>query len=251
MSGHSKWSTIKRKKGAADAKRGKIFSKLAKEITVAARMGGGDPDMNPRLRTILMASKSENMSKENVARAIKKGTGEIEGAIYEENRYECYAAAGVGVIIDTLSDNKNRTVADVRHTITKAGGSMAENGAVSWNFEQKGTLSIDKDGLSEEAIFEKATEAGAEDVDMDGDLYSIFTDPGDLHNVIGALEGMGLEVKEAKLTMIPKTTVAVDGKDLASVMKLMDALEDCEDVQEVYSNVEISDEAMAAFMEEE
>lgn len=250
MSGHSKWSTIKRKKGALDAKRGKIFSKLAKEITVAARMGGGDPDMNPRLRTILMAAKSENMPKDNVTRAIKKGTGEIEGAVYEEQRYECYGAAGVGIIVDTLTDNKNRTVAEIRNIITKSGGSMAENGAVSWNFEQKGVISIDKKGLSEDDIFEKATEAGAEDVDMEGDMYTIVTDPTELHSVVSALEGMELEVKEPKLTMMPKTTVSVDGKAITSVMNLMEKLEDSDDVQDVYSNVEITDEAMAAMMSE-
>lgn len=248
MSGHSKWSTIKRKKGALDAKRGKIFSRLAKEISVAARMGGGDPTMNPRLRTVLMAAKAQNMPKDNVDRAIKKGTGEIEGVSYEEIRYECYGPAGVAIIVDVLTDNKNRSVADVRHLVNKSGGSMAENGAVTWNFEQKGIISVEKEGLDDESIFEKATEAGAEDVDMEGDLYEITTDPTELHTVSAALEGMGVEVKDARLTMLPKTTVEVDEKQVKSVLNLMESLEDNDDVQDVYSNVEITDEAMAAAM---
>jgi YebC/PmpR family DNA-binding regulatory protein len=248
MSGHSKWSTIKRKKGALDAKRGKIFSRLAKEIAVAARIGGGDATMNPRLRTVLLAAKAQNMPKDNVERAIKKGTGEIEGAAYEEIRYECYGPAGIAIIVDALTDNKNRTVADVRHLVNKAGGSMAENGAVTWNFEQKGIIAVDKEGLDDETIFEKATEAGAEDVDMEGDQYEITTDPTELHTVSAALEEMEIEVKEAKLTMLPKTTIEVDEKQVKSVLNLMEALEDNDDVQDVYSNVEITDDVMAAAM---
>jgi len=248
MSGHSKWSTIKRKKGALDAKRGKIFSRLAKEITVAAKLGGGDAEMNPRLRTVLLAAKAQNMPKDNIERAIKKGTGEIEGVSYEEQRYECYGAAGVALIVDTLTDNKNRTVAEIRHLVNKHGGSMAESGAVTWNFDQKGVISIEKDGLSEEDIFEKATEAGADDVDMDGDYYDVFTEPTELHNVVSALEAMEIEAKEAKLTMVPKTQIEVDAKALKSVLNLMEALEENDDVQDVYSNVEITDEAMAEVM---
>lgn len=251
MSGHSKWSTIKRKKGAADAKRGKIFSKLAKEIAVAAKLGGPDPDMNPRLRTVLLAARSQNMPKDNVSRAIKKGSGDDGGANYEEQRYECYGPAGVAIIVDALTDNKNRTVADVRHIINKAGGSMAESGAVTWNFESKGVISVSREGLSEEDIFEKATEAGAEDVDMSGeDTYEIQTDPTELHAVAQALEKMGIAAQEAKLTMLPKTQIAVDGKALRSVLNLMEALEDNDDVSEVYSNVEITDDAMAEIMAE-
>ena len=248
MSGHSKWSTIKRKKGALDAKRGKIFSRLAKEITVAAKLGGGDAEMNPRLRTVLLAAKGQNMPKDNIERAIKKGTGEIEGVSYEEQRYECYGVAGVALIVDTLTDNKNRTVAEVRHSVNKHGGSMGESGAVTWNFDQKGVISVEKEGLSDDDIFEKATEAGADDVDMDGELYDVFTDPGELHNVVSALEGMGIEAKEAKLTMVPKNQVAVDAKALKSVLNLMEALEELDDVQDVYCNVEITDDAMAEVM---
>ena len=250
MSGHSKWSTIKRKKGATDQKRGKIFSKLAKEVSVAARMGGGDPETNARLRTVLLKCRAENMPKDNVDRAIKKGTGEIEGVTYEEIRYECYGAGGVAIVIDVLTDNKNRIIAELRHTLSRHSGNMAETGAVTWNFEEKGVISVPKEGLSEEDIFEQAIEAGAEDVDTDGDVYEITTALPDLHAVATALEEMGVKVDEAKLTMLPKTTVAVEEKQLASVLKLMDALEDNEDVQDVYSNVEISDEAMAAAMED-
>ncbi len=250
MSGHSKWSTIKRKKGAVDAKRGKIFSKIGKEISVAARMGGGDPDMNARLRTVLLTARSENMPKDNIERAIKKGTGEIEGVRYEEIRYECYGAAGVALIIDVLSDNKNRIVAEIRHLVAKYNGSMAENGAVTWNFEQHGIITLEKAGLDEEEIFEKAIEAGAEDVDTEGGLYELITAPAELHAVASALEGMGLRPKEAKLTMQPKTTIEVDAKTVKSVLKLMEALEENDDVQNVYSNIELTDEAMAVAMAE-
>lgn len=248
MSGHSKWSTIKRKKGAADAKRGKIFSKLAKEITVAAKIGGGDPEGNPRLRTVMLAARAANMPSDNVDRAIKKGTGELPGVTYEETRYECYGPSGVALIVDVLTDNKRRIVAEVRHLVTKYGGSMAENGAVTWNFDQIGLIMVEKEGLSEEDIFEKAIEAGADDVDTEGDQYEIQTAPGELHAVASALEKMGVSPAEAKLTMLPKTTVEVDAKSINSVLKLMEALEDNDDVQDVYSNVEITDEAMAAAM---
>jgi len=248
MSGHSKWSTIKRKKGAIDAKRGKIFSKLAKEITVAARLGGGEADMNPRLRTVLLAAKAENMPKDNIVRAIKKGTGEIEGVTYESQRYEAYGPAGAGLIIDTLTDNRNRTIANVRHIVTKYGGSLAESNAVSWNFEQKGLIIVPKAGLDDDTIFEKATEAGADDVDMEGDDYEIMTGFADLHAVSQALEGMGITPKEAKLTMVPKTTVELDAKALKTMLTLMDMLDDDEDVQEVFNSVELTDEAMEAAM---
>ena len=248
MSGHSKWSTIKRKKGAADAKRGKIFSKLAKEIAVAAKMGGEDPDGNPRLRTVLLAARAANMPKDNVAKAIKKGAGTTDGVIYEEGRYEAYGPGGVAIVIEVLTDNKNRTVADVRHAVTKYGGSLAENGAVTWNFESKGYIAIAKGACSEDEIFDKAIEAGAEDVATDGDMYEIYTEPADLHAVAEALEGMGLTPQEAKLTMIPKTTMQIEGTQARTMLKLMDKLEDCEDVQNVYANFDLSEEAMAEAM---
>lgn len=250
MSGHSKWSTIKHKKGAADAKRGKIFSRLAKEITVAAKLGGGDPNGNPRLRTVLLEARAENMPKDNIERAVKKGTGELPGVTYDEIRYEGYAPGGVALIMDIMTDNKNRTVAEIRHLLSRHGGSMAENGAVTWNFEQKGTIAIAKTACSEDDIFEKAIEAGADDVDTSGDAYEILTGPTDLYAVVKALEGMGLVVDGAALTMLPKTTVKVEGaRPAAGVLKLMEALEDHDDVQNVYANFDISDEDMAAAME--
>jgi len=249
MSGHSKWSTIKRKKGAADAKRGAVFSRLAKEITVAARVGGGDPGGNPRLRSVLLAARAENMPKDNVDRAIKKGTGELPGVTYDEIRYEGYAPGGVAIIIDILTDNKNRTVAEIRHLLSRNGGSIAATGAVLWNFEQKGIISIAKDACSEDEIFEKAIEAGAEDVDTAGDIYEISTVPNELHVVLEALEGAGLKANNAELTMWPKTTVKVEGKSVGSLLRLMEAIEDHEDVQHVYANFDISEKDMAAAME--
>jgi len=249
MSGHSKWSTIKRKKGAADARRGKVFSRLAKEITVAAKMGGGDPEANPRLRTVLLAARAQNMPKDNISRAVKKGTGEIPGVTYEEVRYEGYAPGGVAFIVDLLTDNKNRTVAEIRHILTKHGGSMAENGAVVWNFEQKGTITVPRGGLTEDELFENVIEAGAEDLETESDVCQITTDPHELHSVSEALEGMGLHVEEAQLTMVPKTTLEVTGKEAASVLRLMEALEDHDDVQNVFSNFDIPEEEMAALME--
>lgn len=248
MSGHSKWSTIKRKKGAADVKRGKIFSRIAKEITVAAKIGGGDPAGNPRLRTILLSARGANMPKDNIEKAIKKGTGELPGVSYEEVRYEGYGPGGVAIIVDVLTDNKNRVVAELRYALTKNGGSMAENGAVTWNFEQKGLIVIPRDACSEEEIFDKAIEAGAEDVDAEGDFYEIATEPQDLHAVVEALEAMGLKTEEASLTMLPKTTTKLEGSQAKAVLKMMDALEDNDDVQNVYSNFDIAEEEMAALM---
>jgi len=252
MSGHSKWSTIKRKKGALDQKRGKIFSKLAKEITIAARGGGGDPNFNPRLRTALMAAKSQNMPKDNVERAIKKGTGELEGESYEELRYECYGPAGIGLVIDCLTDNKNRTVSEIRHILTKNGGSMGETGAVVWNFDEKGRIVIPRNNMSEEEVLEQALEAGADDVQVDpeSDFVEIYTDAPELHAVAGALESNGVAVEEAKLVMVPKTTIAVEGKQAEQLIRCIDTLEDNDDIQDVYGNFDISDEEMAAIAAE-
>jgi YebC/PmpR family DNA-binding regulatory protein len=250
MSGHSKWSTIKRKKGATDAKRGKLFSKLAKEITVAARQGGGDPTTNPRLRTVLLTARGNNMPNDNVERAIKKGTGELPGVTYDEIRYEAYAPGGVALIIDVLTDNKNRTVGEIRHLLTKMGGNMAEAGAVAWNFDPQGLLSISKEGLSEEEMFDKAIEAGAEDVDATGDMFEVQTAFTQLHIVAEALEGSGVKAEEVKTTMTPKTTVDLEGKTLLSCLRLIEELDEHDDVQDVFSNLNITDEAMAAVMEE-
>jgi YebC/PmpR family DNA-binding regulatory protein len=251
MSGHSKWSTIKRKKAAVDQKRGKIFSRLAKEITVAAKMGGGDAYANPRLRTALLAAKANNMPNDNIDRAIKKGTGELPGVIYEEIRYEGYGPGGIAFIVDVLTDNRNRTVAEIRHAFSKCGGSMAETNAVAWNFEQKGIITVPKAGLSEDDIFEKASEAGADDVDMEGeDAYEITTEASELHAVTTALEKQGVKVEEAKLTMLPKTTAEAEIKSIPTIMRLMEMLEDHDDVQDVFNNLELTDEAMEAAMAE-
>ncbi|MFA7692750.1 MAG: YebC/PmpR family DNA-binding transcriptional regulator [Candidatus Hydrogenedentes bacterium] len=250
MSGHSKWSTIKRKKGAADAKRGKIFSKLTKEITVAARAGGGDPASNARLRQVLIACKTANMPSDNIDRAIKKGTGELPGVTYEEVRYEAYGPGGVALVIDVLTDNKNRTVAEIRHLVNRFGGNMAESGAVTWNFEPYGSIWIEKEGLSEEEIFEKTVEAGGDDVDISDDGYEIITAPNQLHAVAEALTSMGLNPSEVKLTMDAKTTIDVEGKTLSSLLRLLEELEDLDDVQDLVSNMNASEDAMNAAMEE-
>ena len=249
MSGHSKWSTIKRKKGALDAKRGKIFSKLAKEITVAARVGGGDPEGNPRLRTVLIAARAQNMPKDNIDRAIKKGTGDLPGSTYEDVRYEGYAPGGIAIIVEVLTDNKNRTVSEIRHLLTKNGGAMAESGAVVWNFEQRGSITIARGAMSEDEVFEKAIEAGADDVEADTESCTIYTDPTQLHTVAQALEGMGIEPQEVTLMMAPKTTVNVTGKDASAVLRLMESLEDHDDVQNVFANFDIAEEEMASLME--
>jgi len=250
MSGHSKWSTIKRKKGALDAKRGKIFSKLAKEVAVAAKSGGGDPDANARLRTVMMACRAANMPKDKVEAAIVKGTGGGEGVNYEESRYEGYGAGGVAVIIDVLTDNKNRTVADIRFALTKNNGSLAENGAVTWNFEPKGFIAISKDACSEDELFDKAIEAGADDVRTEGDVYEIITETSELHTVAEGLESQGLKLEEAKLTMLPNTTLEVGVSEARQVLRLIEMLEDNDDVQEVYSNFDISEDVMAELMAE-
>lgn len=249
MSGHSKWSTIKRKKGAADQKRGQVFSRIAKEITVAAKSGGGDPSGNTRLRAALLAAKAENMPKENIDRAIKRGTGELPGVTYDEVRYEGYAPGGIAIIIDILTDNKNRTVAEIRHILTRNNGSMAETNAVAWNFEQKGVIVIPKSAGTEDEMIEKAIDAGAEDVDSGGDVHEITTAATDLYAVVRALEGMGIKADSAQLTMIPKTTVRAEGKQAEAVLRLVEALEDHDDVQNVYANFDISEEDMAVAMQ--
>ncbi|HFQ81665.1 MAG TPA: YebC/PmpR family DNA-binding transcriptional regulator [Desulfobacterales bacterium] len=245
MSGHSKWSTIKRKKGAADAKRGKIFTRLIKEITVAARMGGGDPDGNPRLRSAIAAAKSENMPKDNIERGIKKGTGDLEGAMYEEIIYEGYAPGGVAVLVECLTDNKNRTVADVRYCFSKNGGNMAESGCVSFLFDQKGMIQVESSSTTEDELMDLALEAGADDVVEDGEVFQVLTEPGDFNDVREALEKSGVKIVEASITMLPQTSVDItEEKVAARIIRLMDALEDNEDVQNVYANFDIDDAIM-------
>ena len=246
MSGHSKWSSIKHKKGAADAKRGKTFTKLIKEITVAARMGGGDPDGNPRLRTAILAAKAENMPKENIERGIKKGTGELEGVSYEEANYEGYGPGGSAVLVECLTDNKNRTVADVKHVFERNGGSLGEPGCVSWIFEKKGLIVIDKVNADEEQLFDLALEAGAEDVKDDDAQFEVITDPSEFEAVKETIESAEVSYNFAEITMIPKNTVKVEGKKAQQMLNLMEALEDNDDVSNVYSNFDISDEDMEA-----
>ena len=245
MSGHWKWSTIKRKKGANDAKRGKIFTKLIKEITVAAKMGGGDPDANPRLRTAVLSAKSENMPKDNIDRAIKKGTGDVDGAVYEEILYEGYGPGGVAVLVDTMTDNKNRTVADVRHYFSKSGGNLGESGCVAWMFDKKGVIVVDKEAISEEELMDLALEAGAEDVTEEETTYQVITEPADFNEVVENLEKSELAFLEASVSMIPKNTVDVgEEKTARSLLKLLENLEDHDDVQKVHANFDIPDELM-------
>lgn len=247
MSGHSKWSTIKRKKGALDAKRGKIFTRLIKEITVAARMGGGDPDGNPRLRSAIASAKAENMPKDNIERAIKKGTGELEGAVYEEITYEGYGPGGVAVLVDCMTDNKNRTVADIRHYFSKSGGNLGESGCVSWMFDKKGSILVDKDAIDEEELMDKALEAGAEDVIEEDNVYQVITVPEDFETVRESLETGGVKFIEASVSMIPQNVVDVsEEKPAKQILKLLESLEDHDDVQNVYANFDIPDEIMEA-----
>lgn len=242
MSGHSKWSSIKHKKAATDSKRGKIFTKLIKEITIAARMGGGDPEANPRLRTAIAAAKAENMPKDNMDRAIKKGTGDLEGVNYEEVTYEGYGAGGAAVYIESLTDNKNRTVADIRYIFSKAGGSLGENGCVGYLFDKKGYLLVERSAVDEDTLMEVALDAGAEDVREDGDNFEVITEPGDFEDVRAAIEAAGIATIDAEVTMLPQTVTPVAGKEAEQMMRLMENLEDCDDVQKVYTNADLPED---------
>lgn len=245
MSGHSKWSTIKRKKGAIDAKRGKIFTRLIKEITVAARAGGGDPDGNPRLRSAIATAKSENMPKDNIARAIKKGTGEIAGEVYEEILYEGYGPGGVAVLVECMTDNRNRTVADIRHYFAKSNGNLGESGCVAWMFEKQGVLLVDKETTSEEELMDLALEAGADDVVEEETEFQVITSPEDFSEVRDSLEASGVKFLEASISMVPKNTVDVtEEKPAKALLKLLENLEDHDDVQNVHSNFDIDDALM-------
>lgn len=249
MSGHNKWSSIKHKKGKADAQRGRAFTKITREIITAAKIGGGDPDGNARLRAAVLAAKAVNMPNDNISRAIKKGTGELEGVSYEEFMYEGYGPNGVAVLVKVLTDNKNRTVADVRHIFTKYNGNLGETGCVNWMFSKKGTLSVPKEGLDEEKLIEIALEAGADDVanDPESHEYEVRCEPEMVEEVKKALEGKKAKVSSAEVAMVPQTTVHLEGKSAESMLKLMNALEESDDVQNVWANFDISDEAMEAF----
>lgn len=245
MAGHSKWSTIKRKKGANDAKRGKIFTKLIREITIAAKTGGGDPEGNPRLRSAITAAKGENMPKDNIDRAIKKGTGDLGGAVYEEIMYEGYGPGGVAVLVETMTDNKNRTVADIRHFFAKSGGNLGEFGCVAWMFDRKGTLTVDKDAASEDELMDAALEAGAEDVVEEEESFQVITSPETFNDVVEYLEKAAVSFTGAELAMIPKNTVEVIEEQVAkSLLRLLESLEDHDDVQKVHANFDISDDLM-------
>jgi YebC/PmpR family DNA-binding regulatory protein len=241
MSGHSKWSTIKHKKGAADAKRGKVFTKLIKEITVAARTGGGEPGGNPRLRSAITAAKAENMPKDNIDRAIKKGTGELPGVSYEEATFEGYGPGGVAVLVEILTDNRKRIVADIRHVFSKSGGNLGEAGCVAWMFSKKGLMVFEKDKVDEEKLMDAALEAGAQDVRETDKEYEVTCEPGDFESVRKQLEQAQLKPLYAEITMVPQSTVKLSGKEAQQMLRLMESLEDSDDVQHVYANFDISD----------
>ena len=245
MSGHSKWSTIKRKKGALDAKRGKIFTKLIKEITVSARIGGGDPSGNPRLRTAIAAAKTANMPQDNISRAIAKGTGDLEGVTYEEQTYEAYGPGGVALLISTLTDNRNRTSSEVRHLVTKHGGNLAEPNSVAWMFEKKGHILVPEATADEDTLLALILDAGADDMTRSEGYFEILTAPDDYEKVRETLEKSESSIESAEITMHPKTTVKLEGKAAEQMLKMMEAVEDHEDVQNVYANFDISEEEMA------
>lgn len=245
MAGHSKWANIKHRKGAVDAKRGKIFTRLIKEITVAARMGGGDPDGNPRLRSAIATARSENMPKDNITRAIKKGTGELEGEVYDEILYEGYGPGGVAVLVECMTDNRNRSVADIRHYFAKSNGNLGESGCVAYMFDKKGMILVDKSTTSEEELMDLAIEAGADDVVEEDEYFQIITAPEDFDEVREGLEKAEVAFVEASLTMIPQTTIAVtEEKPAKALLKLLESLESHEDVQNVHANFDIDDDLM-------
>jgi YebC/PmpR family DNA-binding regulatory protein len=247
LSGHSKWSTIKRKKAATDAKRGQIFTKIGKEIAIAAREGGPDPDANVKLRLVMDKAKAANMPKDNIERAIRRGAGLEKGAILEEITYEGYGSHGVALLIQVVTDNRNRAVADIRRWFNKLGGSLGETGCVAWQFEPKGYFTIASDELDTDEVFDIAVDSGADDVTFGKDLIEVFSEPGDFQVVREGLERNGLQLESAEVVMLPKTTIALDEKKTFQNMNLISTLEDLEDVQQVYSNLDISDELMAKF----
>lgn len=246
MAGHSKWKQIKRQKAITDAKRGAKFTKLIKEITVAARQGGGDPEGNARLRTAIETAKAGNMPAENIERAVKKGTGELEGVVYEEATYEGYGPGGAAILIQVTSDNLNRSVAQIRHLFTKNGGNLGTPNSVAWMFDKRGLLYLDAERFPEDDVLEAALEAGADDMTTEGDQHVITTDPTLLHAVREALEAKGLSVAVAEIGMIPQNNVMVEGKDAELLIKLTDALDDDDDVSKVFSNFDIDPETLAA-----
>jgi len=242
MSGHSKWATIKHKKGAADAKRGQMFTKLIKEISIAARLGGGDANANPRLRAAVLKARSANMPKDNIDRAIKKGTGELEGVEYVEMTYEAYGPGGVAILVDVMTDNKNRTAADIRYVLNRGGGNLGESGCVSYLFKRKGIISFDAKKYTEDQILEVALEAGAEDVATSGDTIEVPTDPDEFSKVMTALEKAGLEPSTGEISKIPDSYITLDKEKTAKAVKLIESLDEHDDVQSVSSNLDIPDD---------
>lgn len=250
MSGHSKWATIKRKKAATDAARGKVFTKIIKEITISARIGGGDPAGNPRLRLAIQSAKSSNMPQDNISRAIKKGTGELEGVHYEDITYEGYGHGGVALVIESVTDNRNRTVSELRHLMSRNGGTLAESGAVIWNFERKGVIVIPKASLTEDDIFNLILEAGADDLIQEHDFFQITTSLENFDSVRKTLENSnmpGLKIENASLQYLPKTMTRVEGKEAEQILKLISTIEDHDDVQNVYTNADIDEKVMSEF----
>jgi YebC/PmpR family DNA-binding regulatory protein len=245
VAGHSKWAQIKRKKAVTDARRGQMFTKLIREITVAARAGGGDPNFNPRLRLAIDTAKAANMPADNIDRAVKRGTGELEGVSYEEVTYEGYGPGGVALYIETLTDNQKRTVAAIRHILDKHGGNLGTSGSVAWQFDRKGHIYVDAGRYHEEAVFEAAIDAGAEDVGQEGDEFTVATDPVTFQEVQDGMKAAGVEFSQAELTFIAKNEVSVTGKDAQKLLKILDALEENEDVQKVHSNADIDEEVLA------
>ncbi len=246
MSGHSKWSTIKRKKEKADAARGRLFTRLIKELTIAARQGGGDESANPRLRAAIMAAKAANMPAANIERAIKRGTGELPGVQYEEVVYEGYGPGGTAIYLEVLTDNKNRTVAEIRHLLSKHGGSLGENGSVAWMFKKVGIITVPASATNEDDLMMATLDAGVEDIELDGEEFRLTTSVADLEAVKKALEDAGIPYERAEVTMEPTTTVKVEGKAAESLLKLMDALEEHDDIQNIYSNFDIDDSLIEA-----
>lgn len=246
MSGHSKWAGIKHKKAKVDAQRGRLFTRLIREVTVAARHGGGDPAGNPRLRDAMDKAKAANMPQDNIIRAVKKGTGELEGVSYEECIYEGYGPGGVAVFLEAVTDNRNRTTAEIRKLFSKFGGNMGESGCVGWMFDKKGLIQVTARGVDEEQLLAQALEAGAQDVRSAETTFEVVTDPKDLKKVKTALERAAFPIEQAEITMVPQSTIRVEGKVAEQVLHLMDGLEEHDDVQHVYANFDVPDEIMAA-----
>ena len=246
MSGHSKWSSIKHKKGAADAKRGMVFTRIIKELTVAARVGGGDPDSNPRLRTVVADAKAANMPADNIKRAIRRGTGEEPGVSYEEATYEGYGPGGAALMLETLTDNKNRTVSEIRHLLSKHGGNLGETNSVAWMFTKQGYILIEKSKVDEDGLMGVALDTGADDVRDDQDNWEVLTSPEDFHRVLEAVKGLGVETLMAEVAMLPQNYINLEGKVAQQMLKLMGLLEDHDDVQHVWSNFNVEEKEIEA-----